>query len=445
MDPLLREIYYNPETGGTKLDTLYRRAKNLAADKGLDISVTKEKVSDWLAKQKTHQLYATTKTQNATGHVAVGPPGYEWHCDLIVMSTYKGVNPLPPTSKGTKGGTKGGIPPPSQPYEYIFFAVDKASKKIFCEPQVTKESKETAESINKILDRAEGGIPPTPPSVITTDDGGEFKDQFRKNAEHKFQLYNARSGDHGALAVMENAIKQFKQLLFANISNEEGIESEETRSSGKGNKERLFKWPLYLQKVVDNYNKTERKSLFGLTPNEAYEDKSEEFTATLEIKNSVNQFINQTRTKNPKKNELLSLSEKKALFLEGGPSSSSSKGSDSEERVKGGAPPAPLSPGTKVRIITNIHKQGRSFKPQFSVKLYTIVAVNDKSYIIDIGNKKQRRVSFHSVKEAGVPLDKDTYEVEKVLDKKVQGGRLMHLVKYVDYKDPEWTEYYEGE
>lgn len=221
------------------------------------------------------------------------------------------------------------------------------------------------------------------PLYLTTDQGTEFGRPFAKETGD-LNHTKAKVGDHRALGVVDSAIRIFKTLLY------KFIESLDNKST----------WPKALPKLVLNYNNTPRTALLGATPNQVQEN--------IVLQGYINN-LNQGK-------EAITDPDKKPAF----------------------------QVGDKVAVPAQTGKFKRGFKTQFTSKKYPIVAVNKQSVVVDVDGQ-ERRYLFSEILRTGVQLDKDVYEVEKILDNErtIKRGRKnvkQKLVKFKGESEPEWVD-----
>jgi len=79
MEDELKLIYYDPETGFSGVDKLYRVAK----EKGLQ--VTKTFVKEWIKKQTVHEIFERKPYKNKYNSFIAPYPRYEYQLDIIYM------------------------------------------------------------------------------------------------------------------------------------------------------------------------------------------------------------------------------------------------------------------------------------------------------------------------------------------------------------------------
>ena len=126
MEKLLREIYYNPETGYVSAPILYKRAKE-KTDK-----VTLAQVNEWLGKQRIAQLHKPAKKVKSVGAIISRHLNQRWQADLIDMSSN------PATLKRIT-------------MKWILVCVDVFSRKLWARALPTKEVSNVAKAYQDIV------------------------------------------------------------------------------------------------------------------------------------------------------------------------------------------------------------------------------------------------------------------------------------------------------
>eukprot|EP00733_Pompholyxophrys_punicea_P000063 Pompholyxophrys_punicea_v1_NODE_8_length_8388_cov_12.748020.p2 type:complete len:373 gc:universal NODE_8_length_8388_cov_12.748020:1305-2423(+) len=270
-----------------------------------------------------------------------------------------------------------------QKQNWILVVVDVFTRKIYAHPQPTKHAHETAKAFDDILQSVASET--NRPGILNTDNGGEFGKTFDNGinqdlAPHEHKRNNV--GDHRALGVVDSAIKMLKGIIYRFIT----AENDDPSS-----------WASNLQKLVNNMNNIPRTSLNGRTPNQVATDKKSQ-------------------------EDIFDINSDKSLLTS----------------LKATEEP-PYKVGDKVRVpIQRTFKRG--FKHQQTDKVYPVIKVTSNSVIVNVDGT-QKRFLFSEVNQTGVPLDKDVFEVEKVLQtrvKKVNGKNIQqYLVKWKGYDDSE--------
>ena len=167
------KVYYDPITGFQNIE------RTLAAARKLDNTVTREDVYGFLKSQTETQL-ATKRRYNS---YVPQQAGHQMQFDLAFASRFPG----------------------RSPYKYALIAIDSFSKKLAVIPQKTKTASETAQSLDKAIDKL--GVPAT----AMMDDGSEFKDAFKRRLQW-YQIEGLTTRKHALFA--ERVIRTFKEKLL---------------------------------------------------------------------------------------------------------------------------------------------------------------------------------------------------------------------------------------
>jgi hypothetical protein len=221
------------------------------------------------------------------------------------------------------------------------------------------------------------------PESLDTDQGGEFGKTFDNNVGDFFHN-KANIGDHRALGVVDSTIRVFKNLIFKYITSGED-------------------WARDLDDLVENFNNSPKSALLGYTPNEIEED---------DVKRGL------VGSRNLEKWQ-----ETKAMQ----------------------ADKPPYEVGEKVRVPSQKGPFKRGFKKQFTDKTYPIIKVNGASVEVDVEGTIKRYL-FSEIGDTGVALDKDTFEVEEVLEdtRMITRGKKKNikqfLVKFKDERELQWVD-----
>ena len=193
--PLLRQIYYNPDTGfGTQAETL-RQAR------AVDSTVTANDVQQFMRAQ------TLTQFRPVRGKNSFVPPEarFQFQFDVAYMHT-------------VSGGA----------YKFALIAIDVFSNKLLVIPQRTRRAEETAQSLEAVL--AKLGMP----AYALTDAGSEFKGSFKKSLNY-YGIPHYETRTHAVFA--ERAIRTVKEALVKRVRSLGGY------------------WYKYIDTVVERYNK----------------------------------------------------------------------------------------------------------------------------------------------------------------------------------------------
>jgi hypothetical protein len=243
LNAILRKVYYDPDTGfGDQTETL-----KLARQ--FDTTITKEDVRDFMRAQKVTQF------RPVRGKNSYVPPEalFQIQFDVAYMDR---------VSAG--------------PFKYALIAIDAFSKKLSVIPQRTRTAETTAESWKKVLQ--EFGLP----AYALTDDGGEFKKDFKDLLDY-YDIPQRVTRGHAIFA--ERVIRTIKGALVKRVEAMGG------------------QWYKYIAVVVQRYNK-KKHSATKMSPDNAMK---------LENRTSVRKRL-ESIAKTSKKHPQLKIGEQVRVF-----------------------------------------------------------------------------------------------------------------------------------
>lgn len=219
-DNLLKDLYFNK-------GLMFGRDRLFAytTTNYKHMNITRRQIASWLSCQQVSQLFKPTRRTKVIQPTVLSKPYQQVACDLADMQLHD-----------------------SDGYIYIFMMVDLFSKKCWAVPIKNKEASTVAEALKKVITQFI-----RMPHVLRSDRGSEF-------ISKDFQL-----------VLKENNIKHILSLAHAPQSNGQ-IE----RTNGIIKKmiamykvyHSDYKWHLYIDKLVDNYNNTISR-VTKVTPNKA--------------------------------------------------------------------------------------------------------------------------------------------------------------------------------
>jgi hypothetical protein len=264
---------------------------------------------------------------------------------------------------------------------YFLLVIDVFSRRIFCEPLKKKTSLEVRKAFDKVFDEINNRV-----TLIQTDQGAEFKGLKRyfeeRDIRHEYKFGLTKC------TFAENAIYHIKMRLYT------ALRSSQTRD-----------WPSLLTKIVNNYNNTPQKPIKNLKPSDF---KSSFDDVKLPDKPIEPNFIEQH--KNQKEYEKNSNLPQKGDYCFLG-----------------------SNPSTKV------------FEKSFDLvpgQLYRIrrVKAGFKPYLYKLENLKGKEKDGYYYREQLImrkepPQPGKFFEVEKILKKRKNKGKVQYLVKYKHYED----------
>jgi hypothetical protein len=226
---LLKQLYYDPETGFGSAGQLFKRAR------ALDDTLTLKMVTGYVSSLPTAQITKRTRYQRGEGgHFQTFAPGGLLQGDLIDMQKLSKFN----------GGNS-----------WILIVVDIYSRRIFAEASRTKKGPDITEAYAPIAkqynDKDYNMI------LLVTDSGNEFlNSNFQAALSRNGTQHNTvEVGDHKAMGVVDRAIRSFREKLQRHFT-----------ANGTKN------WTNVLDALVKNMNSTINQGV-GATPNDIWSGK----------------------------------------------------------------------------------------------------------------------------------------------------------------------------
>jgi hypothetical protein len=182
MDKLLRDIYYNDETGYLNVNDLFHKALEDNS------KITRKFVSDWLHKQEVYQQVRKKKKAHYMPIISHGEN--EWQSDLMFLEKDFSL-------KINRG------------YHIILVFIHVASRRIVAYPLKNKMASTTSEKLDEFL--RENKI-----DKLTIDFGVEFKANFaRKLKDRGIEVYINKSFDNkNKLSLVERANRTIRGLIL---------------------------------------------------------------------------------------------------------------------------------------------------------------------------------------------------------------------------------------
>lgn len=278
--------------------------------------------------------------------------------------------------------------------KYLLTATDLFSKYAWAKPLKNKEGYTVAIGIQEILDDMKRKFKTTP-SVIRSDNGAEFKSKNvkdlldQKGIKQVFSSsYNPES--NGGVERLNYTIKkQIKMIKAQNDNNN---------------------WSGYLDKILENYNKTWHR-VIKTTPLKAMNKRNDK-EVDEEIKKNIEDFA-------IKKNE--NVFEQKFHI------------------------------GDQVRLKIE-RRENRKIEENFTKQLFTVYRVfkppNDYStYAYNVKDEEGKEYTdklYDNDLLLVTKIDKKVkepirYLVSKILEKRKRYNIIEYLVKFTNFKDPEWV------
>ena len=231
---VLKEVYYNVETGLGGRDKLFKAAKKLNS------SITLKDVDDFLRNQVNYQITKQPAKQNY--FAIIGEPD-SYQMDLMFYDNLKKYN---------------------HGYGVVLICIEITSRKLFAFPMKNKETSEVVKATRLFLKQIDDDV-----SSITTDNGSEFiskkfnelfqeiADEKEKEIKHQY----AEPDDHNKLGKINRAIRTLRTIINNYMI------THNTKN-----------WVDVLPKLVKNYNKSVNR-MTGYAPDSVGEKEA------IEIRN----------------------------------------------------------------------------------------------------------------------------------------------------------------
>src|SRR6218665_675745 len=202
---LIRQLYYNPETGFISAQKLYHKAKEL------DPKLTLKQVRDWYATQESIQRFQHQRPKYPEFKITSGNPN-SWQIDLMF---FKNKVILTGININSRIG-------------YAKLLPDKRAETVL-------KAVKAFEKLHKV-------------QILTSDNGREFLNQAVQGhlKEQDIKHYNNEPGDHYTMGKIE----RFNRTLKGRLTKIGSVPTQKL-----------------LDQVINNYNNTEHSALQA-TPNE---------------------------------------------------------------------------------------------------------------------------------------------------------------------------------
>ena len=210
----IKAVYEDPRTGFGSIDLTWRLAR------ARDRTITRQEVASYINGLRVQR----DRPQRGYNSYVPPLPMHQLQIDLADMKAFGAV-----------------------PYPYMFVAVDAFTKKVSAIPLKDKKASNTAQGLRKVI--SELGIP----AHIYSDDGTEFKKEFREALEY-WDINKLVTRGHAYFA--ERMIRTLKEAILRRIA------------AGVG---RRGQWHLLLPDIISQIN-ARKQSTTKVVPNEAYND-----------------------------------------------------------------------------------------------------------------------------------------------------------------------------
>ena len=218
-EAILRQIYYDKETGFGSIAETYRDAHKVLN------TITYQDTKDWLDKQKSRQ----TKSYRGFNSYVAPKALHEFQVDLAVFTD---------SAKDNDG------------YKYAFVAIDIFSKYIWAVPIKDKKAPESIRAFTEVLTKIG-----KPQQVMSDREGAWESTEFVKLLnQHKIKHIISTSPP----PFSERAVQEIKNMIHTRL---EGLDLDKE------------KWVDMLEPVLKKYN-SRTHGTTGMSPNDARKDEN---------------------------------------------------------------------------------------------------------------------------------------------------------------------------
>ena len=315
--------------------------------------VDKKSISQWLKTQPTYSLHKPLRKKFPTRKYKVNGINDVWQMDLMEMIPFARVN---------KG------------FKYILTCIDVFSRKAYAQPVKSKNAVDVMQAIEKVIKQ-------TQPRHIQTDLGKEFYNKNVKELLKRNGIKHYSVNSQFKCALVERFNRTLREKLTRYFTH-------------RGHKI----WYDVLQKIVDTYNKSKHRGIFGLRPIEVNAENEHQLWEQMQ-------------------------------------SLTNSQKSESKE--------LPLLNYVRISQISTNMPFKRNFKQNWSEEVFQIIAIDkhDKPtmYTIQDLNNEVIEGKFYreELQDIG-PLPPTEFRIEKIIRSKGKGKHKQYLVKWHGYVTPTW-------
>jgi transposase InsO family protein len=243
MDQILKNIYYDPETGLQGARSLYQKAVQQ------DKSITQKAVDEWLKRQETQQVHTTPSKIKHYYPIKANEQDHIWQADLMDVSA--------------QAHNNGGV-------NYFLCVIDIWSRFAWVRLLKNKTNKSATDAFHDILRIGRS------PQILMTDNGSEFISRSWKQLlkDNNIRASYAEPGDHHRMGIVERFNKTIRGMITKYMT--------------------AFKTKRFIDivpKLLKNYNATVHSSI-GSTPSNPNKSKIEAIVKDKEDKarNDLTEF-----------------------------------------------------------------------------------------------------------------------------------------------------------
>ena len=314
---------------------------------------SKKEVDEWLPTQLTYSLHKPIRKKFVTRPYQVAGVNDLWQMDMLEMLPYVKVN---------------------SGYKYILVCIDVFSRFARAQPCKTKTGEEVSLKMLKMIDAN------VKPSQIQTDKGKEFYNthvRTRVLDKHNIRLYTVNSQFKAAI------VERFNRTL------REKLNRYFTYTGRKV-------WYKVLQQIIDTYNASKHKGIYGHCPVDIKPGKIE--------------------------SELWTMHQNKSLS------------------IKTKQNPLKLLDYVRISLISMTRLQfNRNFDQNWSDEVFRIVGIDTKAaptmYILEDENKTVVDGKFYKSELQVINVKPDVYRIEKIIRTKGKGAYKQYFVKWHGYSN----------
>ena len=270
------------------------------------------------------------------------------------------------------------LPDQNDDYKYIMVIIDCFSRRVFLSPMKQKHQNSSLTAIKALMEKIKSLHPYVYPRKMLTDRGTEFLNRPVKTYLSSVNIKLLTSATSTKASLAERVIRTLKGLIYRYLTQNE-----------------TFKYIDKLSSLLDTYNNRPHRSLGKFTPFQA--DQQENTTAVLELHIERYEKIRKAAIKRRSTEDI-------------------------------------LRPGQMVRIrnkISNAFRRG--FHENFSSQYYEIVKVHKKMPNTMYSIKSMDTNQLHPARfyrEMLEPINSDEFRIERVLGRRLRGGKNQIRVKW---------------
>ena len=239
-----------------------------------DIKKTQKEIKEFLAKQTVSQLHKPVlQIKKDFKFITASAPNEIWQIDLLDYQKYSNIN---------KG------------YNYILICVDIFTRKAKAIELKSKHTPNSADGFRKLLTNEK-------PQVVYSDDGNEWKGQFKSLLEKENIIHSVYDyGDHHSLGIIDRFSRTLKTMIAKHMT-------------AKNTK----KWVDELPHLIEIYNNSPHSGIQDIKPKDALKGDNKVKIATLNYRKVGHNIEIDGKINNIKKGDYVRVQIKKGTFQKG--------------------------------------------------------------------------------------------------------------------------------